>query len=82
MKTDFLTKANWRKSSQWFCLKRSHAELLTEDTHLGEKFEKYCKPFENSCVSDEHYIATMLAIYELGNEVILWYFLGVHHFLV
>ena len=61
----------WRKSSQWFSLTRSHAELLVRDTQMQAKFEQYCNGYQdgNFCVPDEHYVPTTLALHGLESEV-------------
>lgn len=63
----------WRKSSQWFSLTRSHAELLAQEDILAPKFDQYCNGYRegNFCVPDEHYIPTALAFYGLESEVSL-----------
>eukprot|EP00210_Caulerpa_lentillifera_P002765 g2643.t2 len=68
MKSPFLDRSKWRKSSQWFALRRSHAELVTKENHVKQRFSKYCNPATKRCVSDEHYIPTTLAVYGLDNE--------------
>lgn len=63
---------HWRKSSQWFVLTRPHAQLVLADTHLAESFHRYC--YQNftrgwpTCVSDEHYLPTLLATYRLDTQ--------------
>ena len=70
MKSDYLTQEKWRKSGQWFALKRRHAELIANDVHVKERFRKYCRRMRGHlCVPDEHYIPTTIAVYGLGNEV-------------
>ena len=79
MQTKYLSAEKWRKSSQWFCLKRSHAELIAHDTHVSAKFKAYCKgASRHHCVPDEHYVPTTLAVYGLDKEVCLlrWSGLG------
>ena len=51
----------WRKSSQWFSLTRSHAELVVNDNVL-------IKPFMKGALIDEHYIPTLLAWKNLEAE--------------
>jgi Core-2/I-Branching enzyme len=67
----------WRKSSQWFGLIRSHAELFAEEKTVNEAFQTYCYVLANKkepgeyirfCVSDEHYIPTMLSINKREDE--------------
>lgn len=70
MKTKYLKSENWRKSSQWFCLNRAHAEIIARETHVRNKFERYCHPrSRHHCISDEHYIATAISVYGVENEV-------------
>ncbi|CAD7702190.1 unnamed protein product [Ostreobium quekettii] len=80
MKTDFLNKSHWRKSSFWNVLNREHAELVLADKHVSEQFKRYC--FSNvkelagymqnmtrsACVADEHFIPTLLASYGISNQ--------------
>lgn len=67
----------WRKSSQFFVLRRSHAQLAAKDTELQSKFEEYCftsfKPIRNLCIADEHYFPTLLAYHDLDNQVFLFF---------
>jgi len=65
----------WRKSSQFFSLIRSHAELVLRDKDVFLGFQKYCisdwdedyKTWRN-CYTDEHYIPTLLAMHRKENE--------------
>lgn len=72
-----ITDDTWRKSSQWFGLIRSHARLVAEESIVDTAFKQYCYILPNTeeegaytrfCVSDEHYIPTMLAINNRENE--------------
>ncbi|KAK9815401.1 hypothetical protein WJX72_003085 [[Myrmecia] bisecta] len=78
MKTDFLDISHWRKSSQWVGLIRKHAEVVHNDERVREKFKSECwvdqenmdkgQPLRRFCVSDEHYIPTLIASLNLENE--------------
>lgn len=59
-----INETTWRKSSQWFALQRRHAEIIAEEEIVNAVFEKECYAVANSrfCVSDEHYIPTVLAL--------------------
>jgi hypothetical protein len=72
-----IEEKTWRKSSQWFGLIRSHANLVAEETIVDAAFKQYCYILPDKkdpgeyirfCVSDEHYIPTMLAINKLEEE--------------
>ncbi|KAK9841452.1 hypothetical protein WJX74_006045 [Apatococcus lobatus] len=65
-----LQREHWRKSSQWFSLLRHHAEMAATDAEVNAAFETHCyfgsdhedpSQVDRSCVSDEHYIPTLLA---------------------
>jgi len=65
----------WRKSSQFFSLIRSHAELVLRDTDVFQGFQKHCTNGWDEdyrrwrgCYTDEHYIATLLAMKKRENE--------------
>ena len=73
-----ISEDTWRKSSQWFGLIRSHAQLVTKDTIVDAAFRQYCyilpdpknkEEYIRFCVSDEHYIPTMLAINKKESEI-------------
>ena len=68
--SDYISKDKWRKSWQWFCLKRSHAEVVAKDRHVYQRFEENCVWKRTVCVPDEHYLPTALAVYGLDNEVL------------
>lgn len=69
MQTEHFKEEHWRKSQQWFALSRAHAELVVADRHVSEVFKRYCWSFgKHICVSDEHYIPTLLASYGLDNQ--------------
>ena len=59
-----VTLDDWRKSSQWFQIKREHAAPLVQDTGIEATFRDYC--YEDAhhpvCASDEHYPATVLSM--------------------
>lgn len=66
-----VTQSMWRKSSQWVSLQRHHAQAVADDTTVDAVFreECYCRKktdgsgeWSRFCVSDEHYIPTILAI--------------------
>ena len=69
MATHYFNETSWRKTSQWKCLTRSHAELVIEDEHLFERFDNYCLPTEHFCDAEESYIASLLAVHGRDNEV-------------
>ena len=62
-----LTPDSWRKSSQWVVLTQPHAQMIEEETSLNAVFAKECwaslpeETLERFCVSDEHYVPTVLA---------------------
>eukprot|EP00884_Botryococcus_braunii_P021938 jgi/Botrbrau1/8428/Bobra.0237s0047.1 len=65
----------WRKSSQWIGLTRRHAEFVVKDTKIYPIFEEHCTSGfdehldrQRDCVSDEHYIPTLLAYLGVDNE--------------
>uniref|UniRef100_A0A383V407 Uncharacterized protein n=1 Tax=Tetradesmus obliquus TaxID=3088 RepID=A0A383V407_TETOB len=62
---------HWRKSSQWFALSRPAAMLAVADTHVRELFHSFCYTNLTAgspmCVSDEHYIASLMASYGLDS---------------
>lgn len=69
MATPSFGKHHWRKSSQWFALSREHATLVMADQHVEELFHRFC--YSNGsrvCVSDEHFVPSLLASYGLDNE--------------
>lgn len=68
-----LPVALWRKSSQWMSLIRKHAQLVVDETEINAVFSEICwMSFEpedfRTCVSDEHYIASLLAVRGLEEE--------------
>lgn len=71
-----LTVDLWRKDSQWTSLIRKHAKLSAEETVLNDIFTKECwseglsnpEVIRRFCVSDEHYIPSLLAVYGLEDE--------------
>lgn len=54
-----ITQAQWRKGSQWFEMDRRTAAEVVADQKYFPLFEKHCRP---NCISDEHYLATMVSI--------------------
>lgn len=57
-----IEKKDWRKGSQWFTMKRSHAVLILADNLYYTKFKLYCKPGmegHRNCYADEHYLPTL-----------------------
>lgn len=54
-----ITKAQWRKGSQWFEMDRRTATEVVADQKYFPLFEKHCRP---GCISDEHYLPTMVGI--------------------
>lgn len=56
-----LKKESWRKSANWFALRRKHAQIFVDERKLEPGFEGVI------CV-DEHYLPTILAHYGLDNE--------------
>ncbi|XP_038894081.1 glycosyltransferase BC10-like [Benincasa hispida] len=67
-----ITEAQWRKGSQWFEMDRRTATEVVADRKYFPLFEKHCRP---GCISDEHYLATMVNI-EFGernsNRTLTW----------
>ncbi|KAH1067206.1 hypothetical protein J1N35_032193 [Gossypium stocksii] len=61
-------KANFRKGSQWFSMKRQHAIIVMADSLYYTKFRLYCKPnFEGrNCYADEHYLPTFFNMIDPG----------------
>lgn len=65
-------RQHWRKSSQWFVLSRPHSLLAVADVHVREMLHRYC--YSNltrnypTCVSDEHWLPSLLASYGLENQ--------------
>uniref|UniRef100_A0A383VRB6 Uncharacterized protein n=1 Tax=Tetradesmus obliquus TaxID=3088 RepID=A0A383VRB6_TETOB len=71
MTTEHFGEADWRKSSQWFALTRPLAMLAVADSHVRELYHRHCYTnFTGKlplCVSDEHYMPSLLASYGLDN---------------
>lgn len=70
-----LPRSVWRKSSQWASFIRSHVELVVAEQTLNAVFAAECwatpaekGPAERFCVSDEHYIPSLLAVRGLEGE--------------
>ncbi len=72
MATPHFNASHWRKSSQWFVLTRPHAALAIADDHVQEIFRRYCYSNHTHglplCVSDEHFLPSLLASYGLDDE--------------
>eukprot|EP00210_Caulerpa_lentillifera_P004880 g4657.t1 len=66
----YFNRSDWRKSNQWFCLNRAHAEFIVNETYLRPRFKEHCNGWHGlrQCISDEHYIASALGIYGFGNQ--------------
>eukprot|EP00890_Picochlorum_soloecismus_P006610 jgi/Picsp_1/774/NSC_04263-R1_core-2 i-branching beta- -n-acetylglucosaminyltransferase family protein len=65
--------SKWRKSNQWFAVRREHAAVILDDFATSVKnigvytqFKRYCK---NECISDEHYIPTLFSVRGLEKEM-------------
>lgn len=65
--------SKWRKSNQWFAVRRKHAAVILDDFDTtGKKggiytqFKRYCK---DECISDEHYIPTLFSVKGLEKEM-------------
>ena len=74
MGTDDFWQSHWRKNSQWFMFIRKHANIVARDDYISDIFEKYCV-FGNDvdghfhgCLSDEHYLSTLIAYKGLEHE--------------
>ena len=68
----FVPVDEWRYSSQWKSLNRQHAELVASDYTVHTLFEEQCKTGTATnidCISDEHYIPTLLAHLKQEDEV-------------
>lgn len=75
MRTAGLTQELWRKSWQWVALTRQHAELMVHDVAVDEAFRMTCRQrwdyewcSHKVCYSDEHYLATLIAVHGRDNE--------------
>ena len=75
MTTEHMNASHWRKSSQWFTLQRRHAAVVVQDAEVYDSFEKYCHygvdpetGLVRDCISDEHYIPTLMAVHGFGEE--------------
>ncbi|VVA17573.1 PREDICTED: Core-2/I-branching beta-1 [Prunus dulcis] len=80
-----IPEKRWRKGSQWITLVRRHAEIVVDDHTVFPVFRKFCKrrppidlrlkrqlltvPKYRNCISDEHYVQTLLAISGLEDEL-------------
>ncbi|EFN57293.1 hypothetical protein CHLNCDRAFT_143889 [Chlorella variabilis] len=71
----FKPDLHWRKSSQWFVLNRKHADLVAADREVVSLFGKHCNvgwdeqiKRHRDCISDEHYLPSLLAMHGLDNE--------------
>lgn len=72
-----LSKDLWRKSSQWVALKRPLVEVVLGDKELDRIFAKECYVCTDQicqeqrfCVSDEHYIPSLIALKGLEDECV------------
>jgi Core-2/I-Branching enzyme len=70
-----IRQSMWRKSSQFFSLIRSHAELILRDYDVFRGFQEYCKSGWDGdynkwrdCYTDEHYIPTLFAMHNKTDE--------------
>jgi hypothetical protein len=70
-----LSQDLWRKSSQWVALKRPLVETVLSDKDLDRIFADECYvctgpscEVQRFCVSDEHYIPSLLALKGLESE--------------
>ena len=66
--------SKWRKSNQWFAVRRKHAAVILDDFDASREgvggvyteFKRYCK---GECISDEHYIPTLFSVNGLEKEM-------------
>ncbi len=71
-----ITRSHWRKGSQWALLTRPHAELVVADVSVDALFRAHCVTTSYDpdlgrafgCISDEHYVPTLLAVMGRENE--------------
>lgn len=71
-----LSQELWRKSSQWVALKRPLVEVVLNDKKLDRMFAEECYVCTDGstcfpqrfCVSDEHYIPSLLALKGLEDD--------------
>eukprot|EP00887_Chlorella_sp_A99_P003649 scaffold7.g3649.t1 len=68
------TPAAGAKWEQWFMLSRAHAELVAADREVNQAFAEHCRigwdeerQAERDCISDEHYIPSLLAFHGQDN---------------
>lgn len=70
---DIVDQDIWRKSSQFFALRRNHALVAAKDVELRATFKEKCftnrQTLRYICVADEHYFPTLLAYHGLDNQV-------------
>ncbi|KAK6917776.1 Glycosyl transferase, family 14, partial [Dillenia turbinata] len=65
-----IPKEKWRKGSQWVTLIRKHAEVIVDDEVVFPVFKKVCKKLkQHDCISDEHYMQTILAMSNVEGEL-------------
>ncbi|KAK6932770.1 Glycosyl transferase, family 14 [Dillenia turbinata] len=75
-----IPKEKWRKGSQWITLVRKHAEVIVDDEVVFPVFKEVCKvcmrnlnsPLKlkrHDCISDEHYVQTLLAMSNVEGEL-------------
>lgn len=71
MAAKFFKKKHWRKNPQWFTINRAHADFINKETYVKERFRAHCDGYygKRCCISDEHYIPTVLNVYGLGRQV-------------
>ena len=73
-----VSRSDWRKSSMWFLLQRSHVGVVLRDTAVYRAFEQYCRGGRRDpdtgryrdCYSDEHYLPTLLHLAGLREETV------------
>ena len=76
METSRMRFHHWRKSPQWIAMLRHHVELVLQEEEVYRKFERHCwsawdekhSRWHRDCFSDEHYFATLLAVYNKDEE--------------
>lgn len=62
-----INASQWRKSSQWFSLRRKHAQRVIEDQEVYSAFVHHCPA--HRCIADEHYLPTLMAVLKLEDEM-------------
>eukprot|EP00271_Cylindrocystis_brebissonii_P010195 TRINITY_DN2630_c0_g1_i1.p1 TRINITY_DN2630_c0_g1~~TRINITY_DN2630_c0_g1_i1.p1 ORF type:complete len:731 (+),score=48.02 TRINITY_DN2630_c0_g1_i1:815-3007(+) len=77
-----ISSSQWMKSAQWFEVTRELALTIITDTLFYPKFKQYCL---HTCISDEHYIPTLLSIKHPTNitrtavTYVNWQYAGAAH---